>query len=405
MAEVLTPAGKRSWPFYVAGFVDSVGSGLFLPVSMLYFIRVVGLPEWQVGTFIALSSVIALVVPALVGSLIDRVGPLRIIVIGQVLQAVGTAGYLLVGSPFGVLVVTMLCAVGQRVFWSCFFGLGAQLAGDGPKEKWFSVASTMQAGGAGIGGLLAALLFVSDTAASYVLLIVLNAASFAVSAALLLVIRVGKTGTSLDTGDGVSGNGGYRLVLRDRRYLLIVVLGTVLAIPSTFFASGLPVYLTQELDAPSWISGGLLTTVTVLMVALQMLAVRVVRGVRHTTTLAICAFLWTAWAIAMAVASTVDDSVLVAFLFAVTGFYIVADLLHGPIVNALVEEIAPGGMKGRYLAFFQYSYNFAAVLSPLLVAAFAWGPALPWGIFAALSGASGLLFLMLNVGGRRARKP
>ncbi|RAS69738.1 MFS transporter [Lentzea atacamensis] len=399
MTAAITSATRRSWPFYVAAWVDSLGAGLFLPVSMLYFIRVVGLPEWQVGTFISLSGVVALLVPALVGAVIDRVGPLRIIVVGQVLQALGTAAYLLVDGPLGVFVVTTACAVGQRVFWSCFFGLGAQLAGDGPKEKWFSIASSSQAAGAGVGGLMAAFLFVANSTASYVLLILLNAASFAVSALLMLAVR-GAASTSPGPSTEDAATGGYRAVLRDRRYLLIIVLGTVLAVPSTFFASGLPVYLNQELHAPSWISGALLTMVTVLMVALQAYAVHLVRGLRRTTTLAICAFMWAGWATAMAAAPALGGSSLVVFLFAATGIYVLADLLHGPIVNALVEHIAPVRMKGRYLAVFQYSYNLAAIVAPLLVAAFAWGAAAPWLIFVALSGGSGLLFLKLELGER-----
>jgi len=397
VTRALAPATRRSWPFYVAACVDSLGAGLFLPVSMLYFIRVAGLPEWQVGTLISLSGVVALVVPALVGSMIDRTGPLRIIIVGQVLQAVGTAGYLLVDGPLGVFVVTTACAVGQRVFWSCFFGLGAQLAGDGPKEKWFSIASMSQAAGAGVGGLLAAFLFVADSTSSYVLLILLNAASFAVSAVLMLAVRraVSASGERTDVDTDAKG---YRAVLRDQRYLMIVVLGTVLAVPSTFFASGLPVYLNQELRAPSWISGALLTMVTVLMVVLQAVAVRSVRRLSRTKTLALCSFLWAMWAAAMAAAVAVDASFLVAFLFAASGLYIVADLWHGPVVNALVEHIAPSGMKGRYLAVFQYSYNIAAIVAPLLVAAFAWGAAVPWLIFAVLSSLSGLLFLKLNLG-------
>src|SRR5260370_40827665 len=54
--------------------VDNVGSGLFLPVALLYVTRVVGLPLATAGTVVAAGTMAGLAVPPGAGRLVDRGG-------------------------------------------------------------------------------------------------------------------------------------------------------------------------------------------------------------------------------------------------------------------------------------------------------------------------------------------
>jgi MFS family permease len=60
--------------------VDNFGSGLFLPVALVYVTRVVGLPLAVAGPIVALGTVAGLAVPPVAGPLVDRVGPGRVVV-------------------------------------------------------------------------------------------------------------------------------------------------------------------------------------------------------------------------------------------------------------------------------------------------------------------------------------
>src|SRR5258708_36991139 len=75
--------------------VDNVGSGLFLPVALLYVTRVVGLPLATAGTIVAAGTMAGLAVPPVAGRLVDRVGPRLTVISGQSLQALGAAAYLI----------------------------------------------------------------------------------------------------------------------------------------------------------------------------------------------------------------------------------------------------------------------------------------------------------------------
>ena len=74
--------------------VDNFGSGLFLPVVLLYVTRVVGLPLAAAGTVVALGTVAGLAVPPAAGRLVDRIGPRRIVICAELLQALGAVTYL-----------------------------------------------------------------------------------------------------------------------------------------------------------------------------------------------------------------------------------------------------------------------------------------------------------------------
>jgi MFS family permease len=84
--------------------VDNFGSGLFLPLGLVYVTRVVGLPLGTAGTLVSLGTLAGLAVPAFAGRLVDRIGPKPVIIAAQLLQALGATCYLL--------------APPQRRFWS-----------------------------------------------------------------------------------------------------------------------------------------------------------------------------------------------------------------------------------------------------------------------------------------------
>ena len=113
--------------FTVAVAIDAVGSGVFLPISLLFFTRVSDLSLPLVGTLTTVGTLVSLPVPVLIGHLADRHRPRDLVIAGQVLQAAGFAGYLLARDPVAVCLVIAIVAVGQRVFWSSFFTMIAAL--------------------------------------------------------------------------------------------------------------------------------------------------------------------------------------------------------------------------------------------------------------------------------------
>ena len=88
--------------------VDNFGSGLFLPVVLLYVTRVVGLPLAVAGAVVAVGTAAGLAVPPVAGRLVDRAGPRRVVIAAELMQALGAVTYL---------------AAGQQAFYSALFAL------------------------------------------------------------------------------------------------------------------------------------------------------------------------------------------------------------------------------------------------------------------------------------------
>ena len=67
----------------VALGVDNLGSGLFLPLALVYATRVVGLDVTVAGPAVAVAGLVGFGVPPVAGRLSHRFGPRRVVVASQ----------------------------------------------------------------------------------------------------------------------------------------------------------------------------------------------------------------------------------------------------------------------------------------------------------------------------------
>ena len=168
--------------------VDNFGSGLFLPVVLLYVTRVVGLPLAVAGTVVALGTLAGLAVPPVAGRLVDRAGPRRVVIGAELMQALGAVTYLAARGPAAVAAAAVLLAAGQQSFYSALFALIADVAGDGPKDHPYAVAGMVRSACFGLGGLAAAGLLSLAGQHAYRLAVMVDAVSFLLCALLLALL-------------------------------------------------------------------------------------------------------------------------------------------------------------------------------------------------------------------------
>lgn len=89
-------AGRRL--VLAAAVIDSLGSGLFLPFAVLYFLRTSPLPLATVGAGLSAAAAGVIVLVPVAGLAVDRFGAGRCVVAANLLQATGFVGYLWVGA-------------------------------------------------------------------------------------------------------------------------------------------------------------------------------------------------------------------------------------------------------------------------------------------------------------------
>ena len=369
--------------------VDNFGSGLFLPVVLLYVTRVVGLPLAAAGTVVALGTAAGLAVPPAAGRLVDRVGPRRIVICAELLQALGAVTYLLARGTVMVAVAAVLLAGGQQLFYSSLFALIADVAGDVPRDRPFAVAAMVRSACFGLGGLAAAALLSWAGTGGYRVAVIVDAASFAVCALLLaLLVRIPRPGHPGARARGVSAG-----PWSDRRFPALIVVTGLAVLSMDFYLSGMSVYVLGELHAEPWLPGAALALYTGLNSVGATAALWATRRLRRTTAMAWGAALSVVWCGVSVAAVAMPARWRAADLLAGTVVLAAAGLAFGVRVNALAEAAAPAGARGRYLAAFQYSFTVPGIVAPAVVALFSVVVWLPWLL---VGGAAGLAVLALR---------
>jgi MFS family permease len=349
--------------FIAALGIDAVGSGVWQPVSLLYFLAQTDLSLVQVGLAVSIGSLVVLPLVPLAGQLVDAVGSKRLLQAGNLLQAAGFAAYPLAHSLAAVIAVLVLSTVGRTMFWGSYGPLVAGITRSGERETWFGFLHAMRNAGFGIGGLLAAAAVSIGTDAAYTAVVLANAASYL----LAFVLMSGVAGGDRAANAAVAG--GWAEVARDRGYRWLVVNNLGYAMAGMVLTIALPVYFVTMLGLPGWVPGAVFVINTVLIGVGQGLVVRAMTGaVRTRVVLAAVGFTALGF-VAMWAAAPLPVVVAVAVVLAGAVLFTLGEMCAGPVLGALAAESPPAELRGRYMAVVQLSWAVASTVAPVLYAA------------------------------------
>lgn len=370
----------------VALGIDDFGSGLFLPLALVYATRVVGLPLSVAGTVVAVGTVIGLLVPPIAGRAVDRFGPRPVVISAQLIQAAATACYLLADGAAATVVAAALLAGGQQAFYSSLFSLISDVAGDVPKDRPFAMVGMVRSASFGLGSLVAALLLSWADLTGCEIAVVLDGVSFLACGVLLAVfVRAPHTRHSATTHSGAEP---VRGPLRSPIFLALTGITMLCVLTMDFFLVGMPIYILDVLHGPTWLPGAVLAVQTALISIGATTVVRLTRGFARTTLMSVGAALAVVWCLDCMAALAVPGSWRPAWLLAATLILAPASMLVLTRANAVAEAVAPRGRRGQYLAAFQYAFTVAQVLAPAVVGLFAAGPWAPWLLVGAAAAAA-----------------
>lgn len=388
-----TSAGRK----LAAGAVaDSVGSGMFLAASALYFVTVVGIPATQVGGVLSVASIIGLVSPVPLGRLADRVGPTRVYVILLAARGVGYAGFALVDSfwPYALLtcVLTGLdrgCSPLQQVV------VGLIEGGENQARTMASIRSVRNIG-LTAGFLLAGAVLAVEHRAAFVALFLGNALTFFVIAVVVERLRrglevpageAGQAGAAKKTvpppaGDGESAREPapapapapapepVRSPFLDLRFLLFTVSNGVLSLHDSVLFLLLPLWLTTATSAPASVVSVLLAVNTVLTVLLQVYVAKFADTTARALKLiwfALLPLLLSCGVFAGAEHVSVWPAVACAVI--AVALLTVGENVHSVAVWNLSYDMSPAPARARYLATFSLGVTGQQIVGPVLMTA------------------------------------
>ena len=208
------PEVGRHRRFVTAIGIDAVGSGVWMPVSMIFFLATTDLSLVQVGLALSLASLLSLPAAVLVGQQVDRFGSKTILQSGNALQAASFVLYPFVDQVWSVALVVSASVIGRTAFWGSYSPMVTVISPPGEREKWFGFLGALRNAGFAIGGVVAGAALTVDATWLYYTVALLNAASYALSFVLLAGV------SAHDTRSGRArrpGRGGRRLGHRAAR--------------------------------------------------------------------------------------------------------------------------------------------------------------------------------------------
>ncbi|WP_329581540.1 MFS transporter [Kitasatospora sp. NBC_01250] len=397
--------------------IDSVGSGMYIPFSLVFFRHVTGLPLTAIGAVLTVAGFAAMAVLPLVGTAVDRFGARRLQLALYVLRGLGFAAYPFAGSLPAFAAVALLTSIGDRGFPVAQQARIGELARGGQVERLQAIARSLANAGLGAGTLLASLMIGLLGDRGFTAAAVLNAASF--FAAALLARRVpampaaptasvaprASTASTASTGPRATGaragRGGYRTVLADRPYLGLAGANFLIALGYSALSVLLPVFAVGCLRAPQSLTGAAFVVNTVLCATAGVPVARLARRLgSRTRAAALGAGFFALAGLGQAVLGTVRPHalplVMGGLLFLVV-LATVGELVHNPSASALSTAAAPAALRGRYLAAYQLSWSLAKTVAPsLFTLLLAVDARLPWLLVAVAALAGGALLLRLG---------
>jgi MFS family permease len=393
---------RATWLLIAGDAVSALGTGLVLPLTLIYLHQVRGIPLPEVGFLLAASGAVGLVAVPLAGVALDRFGARTVLIVVLAGQALGEAGLAWAHSVTTALPVVL--ALGASLGPS-FPAFQTMLAGINPdpatQQRAFAINFTGINAGIGAGGAIGAAVVDPANPASFQVLFLANALSCLIFAALVAGQPNLRAAHEPDLP-----RGGYREVLRNRP--LRMVLLAMLALAFTGYAaldSGLPAYATVEARVSVRVVALSITMNTAVIVASQLLMLRLVRRLRRGRALSAIGLIWAvAWAIFGLSALPGAAGLRIACVLAFSGLFGLGETFMAPTMGPLVNSLAGDRVRGRANALASMAYSIAFVASPAICTGMiAAGLAAAW-IGLLCAGCAGTVLLGMRLGHQLSRQ-
>ncbi len=257
--------------------IDALGSGTWMPMSVLYFTVATSVGLVRIGLALSLAAALAIPFALVVGSAVDRFGAKRVLLAGNLLQALGFASYPFAHSFWVVLIVVTVPALGRTAVFGSYSAMVVAVCEPGEREQWFGFLGALRNAGFAVGGLAGGLAIAVGTVLAFHLVVLANAASYLVSFALVL----GVLARPVSGGPSESVRSrrvGFRVVFGDVGYRWLILANTGYALGCVVLTLVIPVYVISYLELPGWLPGTVYLINTVLIGLGQGLVVRRMGG-------------------------------------------------------------------------------------------------------------------------------
>lgn len=346
----------------MATLVNTAGNGIFMTVSALYFTRIVGLSFVQVGLGLTIAGVFGLFGGVPLGHLADRRGPREVMLVLLGLLAVTGTVLIFVHTWWQFVVVASVEALLDRGSGAVRGAMIAAAVAGAERVRTRAYLRAVTNIGITGGTAIAAVALHFDSKPAYVTVMLLNVASTFTT---MFVLRRMPHVAPLPVETAARAT----LALRDRPFVLVTVIGAVLAMHYTLIDVGLPLWVVNFTSAPAWSVAALFTINTIGVVLFQVAVssrVSTLRlAVRATTASGVVLFFG---CLLFALAQGRPTGWAMTCLVAASLVHLVGELLQASASFMLGYELAADHAQGQYQGLYSTGFGISAMMAPTVIA-------------------------------------
>jgi len=351
---------RQFWTLALGSFIDRLGGALLFPFFTLYVTRKFGVGMTQVGVLFAIFSVSGLLGSMLGGALSDFMGRKGMLIFGLIASASTSLIMGMVNSLDLFFITAFFAGLLSDVAGPAQQAMVADLLPESQRTQGFGILRVVLnlavAIGPAIGGFLAS--------QSYMLLFICDAVTSTITAGIVFfVMRETKPVSRVEGEEKESvwqTFRGYGTVTRDAAYMVFLLACTLNVLVYSQMYSTLAVYL-RDVHGVSEQGFGYIFSLNAAMVVLfQFYITRRLKGYPPLILMAAGSALY-----AMGFGMYGFVSTYSYFMIAMA-IITIGEMVVIPVSQALVARMAPEDMRGRYMAFFGFSWIIPGMIGPLL---------------------------------------
>lgn len=236
--------------YVTSSFVSTVGGGIIMPISILYFTRIVGVDAAQVGLAFMIAGLLAIPFSVPAGELADRIGPRRVAMGGLAGLCVAGMGFLLVRDFWTLLLAESVITFSFAAYMPSVGALLRRVGGEHTVRLRSQVRASANAGVA-LGSLASGIGIEIGTPTSYKVLLILFCLA-QLSASLLLLRVPNFPPLPRPETDAQDVRVPRRIALRDLPFVAYATVGGAMMLQSMILEILIPVWIVDHTHAPAW---------------------------------------------------------------------------------------------------------------------------------------------------------
>ena len=347
--------------------IQFLGTGLVLPFLVVYLHEIRGFSLGDVGLLIGLGPLMGFVAVGPGGAVIDKYGARVVMLFTMCLEVVADVALTFASALPIAVVAVVLQGIAFGVEWPAVQSLIATIVPSGLRQRYFGVNFTLLNLGIGLGGVIGGLVVDVHHPITFQAIYVADALSFLPAIFLLSVPLRHLAGRPVHDDEPPPAET-YLQVIRRPGVRMVMLLSFVSSyVGYSQLNAGTQAFAREVGRISTRGLGFAYACNTLVIVLLQLVVLRRIEGRRRTRVIMVMSLIWAvAWLLlgsSRLLPGTFGATVLVASCASV---FAVGETLMQPTIPALVNDLAPDHLRGRYNALSTAAFSLAAIVAPVI---------------------------------------